>query len=257
MRRAPAIRKRGSLRASVSRARPHTRRLPKPRGSRTAAAAGLPAAERRLAAIITLVIIFWISEAIPLPATALLGPALCALLGVVDPAAVFRPFADRVLFLFLGSFLLARAMAMNGLDRRVALAVLSARAVGGSPARLRLAMELCCDERAAAEAGERAALARCLIKVAEWNLPPLNDAAAVLATMASRGSPLRQRLESLLDEAPHRRRRVRPWLAVTMVALPAVCLAPVVTIAGFSRVPEVAVRLVRQAQGPQAPLGRT
>lgn len=106
------------------------------------AAAGLPAAERRLAAILTLVIVFWISEAIPLPATAMLGPALCALLGVAEPAAVFRPFADRVIFLFLGSFLLARAMAVNGLDRRVALAVLSARAVGGSPARLRLAVGL-------------------------------------------------------------------------------------------------------------------
>jgi hypothetical protein len=116
-------------------------------------------------------------------------------------------------------------------------------------ARLRLAMELCCDERAAAEPPQRAALARCLIKVAEWNL---RDDGAVLATMASRGSALRRRLESLLDDAPHRRRRVGPWLAVTTVAVPAVCLAPVVTIAGVSRIPAAAVRLVRQAQAPEA-----
>ena len=116
-------------------------------------------------------------------------------------------------------------------------------------ARLRLAMELCCDERAAAEPPQRAALARCLIKVAEWNL---RDDGAVLATMASRGSALRRRLESLLDDAPHRRRRVGPWLAVTTVAVPAVCLAPVVTIAGVSRVPAAAVRLVRQAQASEA-----
>jgi beta-lactamase regulating signal transducer with metallopeptidase domain len=115
-------------------------------------------------------------------------------------------------------------------------------------ARLRLAMELCCDERAAAEPHERAALARCLIKVAEWNV---RDDGAVLATMASRGSALRRRLESLLDDAPHRRRPVDPWLAVTAVALPAVCLAPVVTIAGLSRVPAAAVRLVRQVQAPE------
>jgi Zn-dependent protease with chaperone function len=120
-------------------------------------------------------------------------------------------------------------------------------------ARLRLAMELCCDERAAAEPHERAALARCLIKVAEWNL---RDDGAVLATMASRGSALRRRLESLLDDAPHRRRRVGPWLAVMTVAVPAVCLAPVVTIAGVSRVPAAAVRLVRQAQAPEAPAAR-
>src|SRR6187551_3771582 len=113
-------------------------------------------------------------------------------------------------------------------------------------ARLRLAMELSCDERAAAEPRERAALARCLIKVAEWNVRPLNDDGAVLATMASRGSALRRRLESLLDEAPRRRRAVGPWLAVTTVAVPVVCLSPVVTIASLSRVPAAAVRLVMQ-----------
>jgi beta-lactamase regulating signal transducer with metallopeptidase domain len=114
-------------------------------------------------------------------------------------------------------------------------------------ARLRLAMELSCDERAAAEPRERAALARCLIKVAEWNV---RDDGAVLATMASRGSALRRRLESLLDDAPRRRRAVGPWLAVTTVAVPVVCLAPVVTIPSLSRVPAAAVRLVRHAPAP-------
>jgi Zn-dependent protease with chaperone function len=126
-------------------------------------------------------------------------------------------------------------------------------------ARLRLAMELCCDERAAAEPRERAALARCLIKVAKWNV---DDDGAVLAAMASRGSALRRRLESLLDEAPRRRRRhpAGPWLAVTTVAVPVVCVAPVVTIASLSRVPAAAVRLVRHApaaeiQAAPAPRG--
>jgi hypothetical protein len=117
-------------------------------------------------------------------------------------------------------------------------------------ARLRLAMELSCDERAAAEPRERAALARCLIKVAEWNV---RDDGAVLATMASRGSALRRRLESLLDDAPRSRRAVGPWLAVTTVAVPVVCLAPVVTIASLSRVPAAAVQLVRHAPAPEAP----
>jgi hypothetical protein len=116
--------------------------------------------------------------------------------------------------------------------------------------RLRLAMELCCDERAAAEPHERAALARCLIKVAEWGV---QHHRREFAAMASRGSALRRRLESLLDDAPRRRRPVDPWLAVTAVALPAVCLAPVVTIAGLSRVPAAAVRLVRQVQPPEIP----
>src|SRR5689334_22108917 len=113
-------------------------------------------------------------------------------------------------------------------------------------ARLRLAMELSCDERAAGEPHERAALARCLIKIAQWNV---RDDGAVLATMASRGSALRRRLESLLDDAPPRREIhfLGPWLAVATAALPVVCLAPVVTIASLSRVPAAAVRLVRHA----------
>ncbi len=103
-------------------------------------AGGLPAGERRLAAVLALVIVFWVTEAIPIPATALLGPALCGLLGVAEARAVFGPFADPIIFVFLGSFLLARAMAVNGLDRRVALGVLGAGFIRGSPGRIRLAV---------------------------------------------------------------------------------------------------------------------
>ena len=117
-------------------------------------------------------------------------------------------------------------------------------------ARLRLAMELCCDERAAAQPHERAALARCLMTVAEWSVEEYPGFAA----MASRGSALRRRLETLLDDVPRRHRRRGPWLAVTSVAVPAVCLAPVVTTADLSRVPAAAAQLVRHAQVPEAPV---
>jgi hypothetical protein len=118
-------------------------------------------------------------------------------------------------------------------------------------------MELSCDERAAADPRERAALARCLVKVAEWNVSDDGAVLAVVATMASRGSALRRRLESLLDAAPRRHRAVvDPWLAVTTVAVPIVCLAPVVTIASLSRVPAAAVRIVRQAPAPEPPAAR-
>lgn len=105
-----------------------------------AAAPGLPEAERRLAAVLVLVIVFWVTEALPIPATALLGPALCVLAGVADARTVFRPFADPIIFVFLGSFLLARAMTVNGLDLRVAVGVLGSRFIAGSPARIRLAV---------------------------------------------------------------------------------------------------------------------
>jgi len=90
----------------------------------------------RLAAILTWVVIYWIAEAIPLAATALLGPLLCVLLGVADMKAAFAPFANPIVFLFIGSFMLARALTVHGLDRRIALAILSAPWVGRTPFRL-------------------------------------------------------------------------------------------------------------------------
>ena len=78
----------------------------------------------------------WASETLPLPVTALLGAALCVVLGVAPAKTVLAPFADPIVFLFIGSFILARAMMLHGLDRRIALAFLSAPWVGGKPARM-------------------------------------------------------------------------------------------------------------------------
>jgi len=103
-------------------------------------ASGLPAPERRLAAVLVLVVTFWATEAIPIPATALLGPALCVVIGVRGAREVFGRFADPIIFVFLGSFLLAQAMTVNGLDRRVALGILRSPAIGQSPGRIRLAV---------------------------------------------------------------------------------------------------------------------
>lgn len=102
-------------------------------------AAGYEPASRSLAAVLMLVVTYWVTEAIPIPVTALLGPALCVLLGVGSAREVFGPFADPIIFVFLGSFLLARGMAVNGLDRRVALRVLALPGVGSSPFRLLVA----------------------------------------------------------------------------------------------------------------------
>jgi solute carrier family 13 (sodium-dependent dicarboxylate transporter), member 2/3/5 len=55
---------------------------------------------------------------------------------------VFAPFADPIMFLFLGSFILARAMSLHALDKRIALAFLSLPGVGSSPARVLAAMGL-------------------------------------------------------------------------------------------------------------------
>jgi sodium-dependent dicarboxylate transporter 2/3/5 len=107
-----------------------------------AAPTGLAPLPHRLAAVMTLVVTWWITEPVPLPVTALLGPALAALLGVSRARDAFSPFGDPVIFVFLGSFLLAEALQVHGLDRRIALAVLGARGVAGSPGRIRVAVAL-------------------------------------------------------------------------------------------------------------------
>lgn len=97
---------------------------------------GLSISAHRLLAVLGAVIVLWISEGLPLPVTALLGPAACVLVGVAPAKEVFRGFGDPILFLFLGGFLLAEAMIHHGLNRRIAFHVLSLPFVGSSPAKL-------------------------------------------------------------------------------------------------------------------------
>ena len=79
-----------------------------------------PPEARRLLAVLSLAITWWITEAIPLPATALLAAALAIVLGIAPARQVLAPFADPVIFLFLGSFLLAEAVSRYGLAVRLA-----------------------------------------------------------------------------------------------------------------------------------------
>jgi solute carrier family 13 (sodium-dependent dicarboxylate transporter), member 2/3/5 len=67
--------------------------------------------------------IWWMTEAVPIPVTALAPLVLFPLLGVMSPAAAAAPYANPVIFLFLGGFVLALAMQRHGLHRRVALGV--------------------------------------------------------------------------------------------------------------------------------------
>jgi len=96
----------------------------------------LEPAAHRLAAIMSTVILLWITEAVPMPVTSLAGVAACVLLGVGEAKAVFAPFAEPLIFLFIGSFMLARAIFLHRLDRRLAFGVLSLRWVGGRPSRI-------------------------------------------------------------------------------------------------------------------------
>jgi sodium-dependent dicarboxylate transporter 2/3/5 len=90
----------------------------------------------RLTAILAWVLVWWISEAVPIPVTSLLGAALAVVCGVGSAAEMFAPFGDPIVLFFLGSFVLAGAMGASGLDRRFAYAILRRPAVSATPARL-------------------------------------------------------------------------------------------------------------------------
>jgi solute carrier family 13 (sodium-dependent dicarboxylate transporter), member 2/3/5 len=95
------------------------------------APAGMSAAAWGTAAVGILMAIWWISEAIPIPATALVPLALFPPLGVATVEEAAAPYANPIIFLFLGGFLIAQAMQRWGLHRRMALGVI--RAVGTKP----------------------------------------------------------------------------------------------------------------------------
>lgn len=97
-----------------------------------------------LAVIVAVVIVLWVTEALPLAVTALLGAVACVLAGVAPAAEVFRPFADPLIFLFIGAFVLAEGIRVHGLDRRLAYAVLSVPWVDGRPRRILAAVAVVC-----------------------------------------------------------------------------------------------------------------
>ncbi len=88
----------------------------------------------RTAAVGALMAVWWVTEAIPIAATALLPIVLFPLLGVSTVAAATAPYANPAIYLFLGGFLIAMALESCGLHRRMALAVLGV--AGTRPANL-------------------------------------------------------------------------------------------------------------------------
>ena len=78
-------------------------------------------------AVFTSVVLLWFTEALPLPVTGLLVPVLIALYGLMPPKAAFSAFGSDILFLFIGCFLLGRAMQKHGWDQRMACWVFTQR----------------------------------------------------------------------------------------------------------------------------------
>jgi sodium-dependent dicarboxylate transporter 2/3/5 len=82
--------------------------------------------------VFLVVVGLWMTEALPLPVTGVLVPILAVLFGLLPAKEAFRGFGDEIILLFLGCFLLARAMEKTGLDRRLAYLLLTKLMPGNS-----------------------------------------------------------------------------------------------------------------------------
>lgn len=89
---------------------------------------------KRTAAVTLLVATWWVTEAIPIPATSLLPLALFPLLGILDIKEVAPAYGKAPVFLFLGGFILALGIERWNLHRRIALLVI--RTIGMDPRRM-------------------------------------------------------------------------------------------------------------------------
>ena len=98
------------------------------------APAGLSSDGWHAAGLAGLMAVWWITEAIPIPATALLPLVVLPVAGVGTMRETAAPYANPIIFLFLGGFILAAGLEASGLHRRLALGII--RLAGTTPRRL-------------------------------------------------------------------------------------------------------------------------
>ena len=91
---------------------------------------GLSDAAWRTASIGILMAVWWATEAVPIAVTALLPLVVFPLFDIASIHDTARPYSNKVIYLFLGGFIVAFAMQRWNLHRRIALNVL--QVVGGN-----------------------------------------------------------------------------------------------------------------------------
>jgi sodium-dependent dicarboxylate transporter 2/3/5 len=84
--------------------------------------------------VLAVMVVWWVSEALPVAATALVPLIALPVFGISAPAAAAAPYADPIIYLFVCGFMLAAAVERWGLHRRIAFGI--ADAFGARPARL-------------------------------------------------------------------------------------------------------------------------
>ncbi len=87
---------------------------------------GLQMTGWRVAAIGVLMATFWVTESIPIPVTAMFPIVLFPLFGIKDVKTAAAPYANPLIFLFMGGFIIAISMQRWNLHKRIALSIIAA-----------------------------------------------------------------------------------------------------------------------------------
>ncbi|MED4159048.1 SLC13 family permease [Shouchella clausii] len=97
---------------------------------------GLPTEGRHVLAVTLWIATWWVTEAIPIPATSLMPLILLPLTGAMEGSAVASSYGNDIIFLFLGGFFIATAMEKWNLHKRIALFIIAV--IGTSTQRILL-----------------------------------------------------------------------------------------------------------------------
>ncbi|MCO7027203.1 DASS family sodium-coupled anion symporter [Tetragenococcus halophilus] len=101
---------------------------------------GLEDAPRAVLAVTAWVATWWITEAMPIPATSLLPIFLLPLTGGTDEATAAMAYGDPIVFMYMGGFTIALAIEKWGLHKRIAMLIIAL--IGKSCSRIILAVGL-------------------------------------------------------------------------------------------------------------------
>ncbi len=93
---------------------------------------GLNNTAAQVLAIAALMITWWVTEALPMPVVALLPLILFPLLGIARMEEVAAPYANSVIFLFMGGFMIGLAIEKWNLHKRIALSIVKLTGTSGN-----------------------------------------------------------------------------------------------------------------------------